>query len=389
MLYSKYHGILIIGFTLLSNLKLLKDWKTYLIGVVILVLFIPHLWWQYENDFPSYMYHMIERSAKEYKFKYTLTYVLTNLPFHGPITGILLFVFSFKNKADTSFKKALKWNLYGTMLFFFISSFKGHVEPNWTLFIIVPLLILGLEEINKLTQWKKYTVNLSIVICGILLLNRIHLIHPLFIYEKDRVWEFHGNKEFASSVFDYAQGKHVVANRYQEASILSFYAPNDNYFVPALNINSRSNQFNIWQLDSLLETKNVVFVNNYLRAELQVNSLKRKVTRLSEIKNLPRSTGYGLKVSDIKKGKKKITFTTTITRPENEKTKDDKSKINYHIRNSKGKMRYPRQIITGNKVQSEVKIYPTDESITIFLLSDELKGTVRAYDKINLKDYSD
>ena len=53
MLYSKYHGILIIGFALLSNLKLLKEPKTYLTGIVILVLFLPHLWWQYENDFPS------------------------------------------------------------------------------------------------------------------------------------------------------------------------------------------------------------------------------------------------------------------------------------------------------------------------------------------------
>lgn len=114
LLYSKYHGILIIGFTLLSNIKLLKEPKTYVIGLIILVLFIPHLWWQYSNDFPSYLYHMVERSAKVYKFKFTLTYLSTNLLFHGPLIGLSLFYFSIKRKSVDLFEKALKFNLFGT-----------------------------------------------------------------------------------------------------------------------------------------------------------------------------------------------------------------------------------------------------------------------------------
>ena len=46
MLLSKYHGILIIGFTLLSNPALLKQKSFWLIVGLSTILFLPHLWWQ-------------------------------------------------------------------------------------------------------------------------------------------------------------------------------------------------------------------------------------------------------------------------------------------------------------------------------------------------------
>jgi hypothetical protein len=56
MIYIKYHGILPILFVLLSNLSLLKKPKYYVAGVLGAVLYVPHLVWQYENDFaPIYV----------------------------------------------------------------------------------------------------------------------------------------------------------------------------------------------------------------------------------------------------------------------------------------------------------------------------------------------
>ena len=57
MLYSKYHGILIIFFTVLSNLRLLRSGKFWLAALLGIVLFIPHLYWQYNNNFVSVSYH--------------------------------------------------------------------------------------------------------------------------------------------------------------------------------------------------------------------------------------------------------------------------------------------------------------------------------------------
>ncbi len=84
LLYSKYHGVLIIGLVLLSNLKLLTNKYTYLGRVVCLLLFTPHLYWQYKHHFPSVQFHLFERNASSYKFSFTTEYILGQILFAGP-----------------------------------------------------------------------------------------------------------------------------------------------------------------------------------------------------------------------------------------------------------------------------------------------------------------
>ena len=60
LLYSKYHGILIIFFTLLSNLSLFKKPLTYLVIFLSVALFMPHIFWQFIHGFPSINYHLFD-----------------------------------------------------------------------------------------------------------------------------------------------------------------------------------------------------------------------------------------------------------------------------------------------------------------------------------------
>ncbi|HEY9535038.1 MAG TPA: glycosyltransferase family 39 protein, partial [Mucilaginibacter sp.] len=53
LLYSKYHGILIIIFTLLSNLQLLRRRSFYLIAMIVVILYAPHIYWEISHDFPT------------------------------------------------------------------------------------------------------------------------------------------------------------------------------------------------------------------------------------------------------------------------------------------------------------------------------------------------
>src|SRR6185312_12781953 len=46
LLYSKYHGILLVGFTVLSDLSLLKRKTFWLIAVASVILYVPHILWQ-------------------------------------------------------------------------------------------------------------------------------------------------------------------------------------------------------------------------------------------------------------------------------------------------------------------------------------------------------
>src|SRR5690606_35087594 len=53
MLYSKYHGILIILFTVASNWRLALNPRAWVAVAAGVLLFFPHLYWQYQADFPS------------------------------------------------------------------------------------------------------------------------------------------------------------------------------------------------------------------------------------------------------------------------------------------------------------------------------------------------
>src|SRR5690606_7561301 len=77
LLLSKYHGILLIGFIILSNPMLLKRKTFWLLALLSLNLFIPHIQWQVAHDFPSLKYHLYERSGGTYQFDFTLNYLLS------------------------------------------------------------------------------------------------------------------------------------------------------------------------------------------------------------------------------------------------------------------------------------------------------------------------
>ena len=58
MFYSKYYGVLIPAFTLLSNFKLLRSKWFWFSLAIPLMLAIPHVMWQYKNGFPSLQFHL-------------------------------------------------------------------------------------------------------------------------------------------------------------------------------------------------------------------------------------------------------------------------------------------------------------------------------------------
>jgi 4-amino-4-deoxy-L-arabinose transferase-like glycosyltransferase len=75
LFYTKYHAVLIVLFTLLSNLKLFTKPQLYLAGFIALVLFAPHLYWQWEHNWISFRYHLFKSNVTPYKFSYTTEYL--------------------------------------------------------------------------------------------------------------------------------------------------------------------------------------------------------------------------------------------------------------------------------------------------------------------------
>jgi 4-amino-4-deoxy-L-arabinose transferase-like glycosyltransferase len=259
LLYSKYHGILIILFTLLSNLKLFKQPLAYVAAFFGIVLFFPHLQWQYVHHFPSVQYQLFERSSSGYKISYTTDYIFAQVLLIGPFMGWLLLWQSFRYKTIDLFEKALKFSLVGIYLFFLLSTLKGRVEANWTAPAWVPLIILSLQALHYNERWRKILWKWTPVTLILVFALRFYMaanISPFKWMPKD---EFHQNKIWTAAIKEKAGDLPVVfLDTYQKPSKYWFYTGQE-----AFSLNTplyRRNNFNFWSLEDSLRGKRVYAV---------------------------------------------------------------------------------------------------------------------------------
>jgi len=256
MLYSKYHGVLVMVFTLLSNLKLFTNRYTYLAGLVTLVLFAPHLYWQYTHSFPSVQYHLFERNASNYRFAFTSEYILGQIAFAGPIIGWFLLWAAFRYRPVTDLERSMQYTLLGTYIVFLISSYKGRVEANWTVAAFIPLMVLSHRYLVKNYQLQKWLYRSLPITLLLVLALRLYIMawFPPVSWIKRN--EFHGNREWTTEMYKKAAGLPVVfIDTYQRASKYWFYTGR-----PAFSLNSpyyRRNNFNMWPVEDSLIGKAV------------------------------------------------------------------------------------------------------------------------------------
>ncbi len=263
LLYCKYHGLLIIFFTLVSNLSLLKKKQFYLIVMISVLAYLPHILWQISNDYPSYQYHVLTKSQDPYKPMDSLVFILGQLMIAGPITGILLFFSAFKYRVQSPAEKALKYTFVGFMVFFLFSTLNAPVEANWTVAAFVPVLVLSYNHITSTVRLKKWVIILSMVSCALFSFVRINLAFDLVPAAGSKlIPEFYGWKTWAEQIEDKVGDTPVVfANSYQKASKYSFYT--GNVSLSLNNIRYRRNQFDIWDIEDKLQRKSIVYVPNW------------------------------------------------------------------------------------------------------------------------------
>ncbi|HYE53521.1 MAG TPA: glycosyltransferase family 39 protein [Chitinophagaceae bacterium] len=256
MLYSKYHGVLVILFTILSNTKLLARYHIYVAGFTALIIFAPHLYWQYANGFPSLQFHLLERNAPQYRISFTLDYIVGQLLLAGPVAGFLLLYAAFRKLPSDYFERALKFNLLGIYLFFLVSTFKGRVEANWTVPAFIPLIVLSFHYMlhrENLRLWMRRLAAISIVL---VCLARLYTIVDVFPRSRFKEDEFHDNREWAFAIQQQAKGLPVFfTDSYQRPSKYWFYT-----CTPAFSLNTvdyRRNNFNFWPMEETLIGKKV------------------------------------------------------------------------------------------------------------------------------------
>lgn len=275
LMYSKYHGILVILFTLVP---ILKNWwknpKFYIAVSLSIVLYLPHIFWLIQHDFVPIRYHFFERSSDEHFELRKLTNYL-GIYFLGAAPLLSYFIFSsiFKFKAQNPFQKSIWWLTILPGIFFFLSIFKDNVQPQWLLISFIAMALImyfhysGQENLNLIFRFG-FTGIILIFILRVLLM--IPGISPIY-----------KNKHFGLDAGRF-RVENAVFEKYQEASVYKFYNPDRSVAVHR-TLGNRHSQFSLWGWEENFYGEKVTYISPWVKAENSFKGYKNREYFLKEI----------------------------------------------------------------------------------------------------------
>ncbi|QJD95003.1 glycosyltransferase family 39 protein [Mucilaginibacter robiniae] len=273
LLYSKYHAVLLIFFTLAANLKLLKRPSFWLIPVLAALLYVPHILWQIQHGYPSINYHLFERSSETYDFAHTYLYLPGQLLMAGPLIGWFLFYYAWGTRNTDNFTRCLLVNSWGTFLFFLINTLKGNVQPHWTLIGFVPLALLVLIRIQR-NQPPKWFYRLAMVNLVVIVAFRLLLAMGLpYIKNLRPVRSYFGYPEWARQVHEKVGNAYVImANGFQEPSKYNYYTRS----LKGFSYDARSyrrTQYDLWPIEDSLQHQRAYYLSTVPLAGITTDTL--------------------------------------------------------------------------------------------------------------------
>jgi hypothetical protein len=259
MMYSKYHALLIIFFTLLSDWKLILRKTFWVIVALAVFLYLPHIVWQVKNNFVSFQYHLVGRNDP-FQPRQILEYLGNQALVTGPFVGVLLLFLAFGRRTGDAWERMLKFNLIGFFGFFLISSVRGHVEPHWTAAAFPPMLVLALVNLERYPGLYRWIRGLGLASLPVVLLIRVYLIVEIFPTPVHVSRMFHDKDIWVRQIEAEAGDLPVIfMNKYQHPSLYWFY--NKKPAFTRNNILYRRNQYDVWDMEAELQGKPVLLTH--------------------------------------------------------------------------------------------------------------------------------
>ena len=259
MFYSKYHAGLIMLLTIISNFRLLKRKSFWLAGLISIIILIPHIYWQYNNGFPSFLYHLSDR-AKGFDYYNFINHIYSQVLLAGPFSGVIIIWLAFKFKSKNQFHKTLKYITFGFYIFFLIYCFKGKVEAHWTSVSTIALIIISYKELNNHKKIKKILPYLLTPAILLLFIARVVLASDHLESQLSFKSDFINMDDWANELDSIAEGNPVLfTNKYHNLSIYSF--SKERWIPGAPHYNSRFSQIDLNRIDSIYNGEKVFALN--------------------------------------------------------------------------------------------------------------------------------
>ena len=251
-IYSKYHAFLALGFIVLSNIKLLKNKYFWIIVIVTVILLTPHILWQIENHFPTFKYHLSDRT-KPVRFWTVHNNITSQLLVAGPLTCLFVFLglTKFRINGDP-FKRAIIFAILGFYIFFFIMSFKNRIEAHYTTAITPLLIIATYPVISNNPGLKKWFTRLALPIVILFFFFRFYLAADFLPNYGEIKISFYNHKATTAEIKKMAAGKKVASfNNFDFPGTYEFYTGDP--AVHMANPGYRFCQFDLWDEEDAVE----------------------------------------------------------------------------------------------------------------------------------------
>ena len=272
LFYSKYHGLAVVIFTTLGNLSFLKRKSFWLTVGAVIILYMPHMYWQYTQDFVTFKFHLFGRGEKVFYIKNILNYLTSQFVLFGMFNFFILCWLLKKVEFKDKWEQILVYNVFGFLALLTVVSFRNQIEANWTVTATMASVPLFLILLTRSEKYNKAVKILALIPLILIISLRIALFLPYSFYEErsiDRLNEVKGWDKRIDSIKAIVGDDFLISDTYQIAAKLSFYMKK---FVPGLHLTSRDSHYNLvkdWLKDFDLDRK--VF---FLSPKLKENSVR-------------------------------------------------------------------------------------------------------------------
>lgn len=252
MAYSKYHGALVVLFSVLAIPRMLRKPGLYLAGLLALILILPHMKWQYDHNWASFAYHLSGRNG-EYNFSDMMEFIINMLVVFNPLMVPIFFQAWRKTQPQNDFQRYLRLLPVLFIGFFLLSSIRGYVQPQWVIACSFGIVYVMFDYCRRHTRTRRYVMRAGIVTLVLISLFRLEMVfNPLGIR-----YEIFKNEESYSKLNQFAAGRPLIfSGRYSEAAKYRFYTDAPAYCEP--NITYRTHQWQFLDYDTRFAGRDVL-----------------------------------------------------------------------------------------------------------------------------------
>ena len=271
MFYSKYHGLLVVILTVLAIPHVCKRKTFWLVVAGSVLLYLPHMYWQYTNDFISFKFHLTGRAEKHFELKNILDYITSQIG----LFGIFIFFSFLINIRKINFKNSkeriLAFNVLGFLGLLFFVSFRNQIEANWTVsacgcFILLMYILFDRTEASR----KKVLLLSSLSILLIIVLRAV-IILPETMYQEDKIGRLNEIKFWnkrIESIKEQTKDFPLVAETYQYGAKVSFEMRK---IIPVRHFRGRDSHYSLLNLTKNIDKNETIF---YMTPRKVENAIK-------------------------------------------------------------------------------------------------------------------